>query len=315
MELGPIPDNGVLVENEYTAVSIGTELYGWLHGTEPGQKPMFPRTTGYCNAGIVREVGQDVTHVKPGDRVTGMGNHASHNILTSNCHNVPQNVTMKAAALVTMAAVAQHGNRVAKIEFGESVVIMGLGLVGQLALSLARLSGGRPVIAVDLDNFRLDIAKARGADVCINPKDTADVPQAVRDSCIDNGANVVIECTGKPSVYPVAVKMASMGGRLIALGSPRGTVKMDFFSDIHLREVNIFGALQPITPEHDHIYFRWTKQRERTLLMQLMGEGELPVEDLITHVAKPNECQEVYTMLDHKPDRVLGILFDWKNER
>lgn len=311
VELGPVPDDGVLVENQFTAVSIGTELYSFIHGAEPGAKPSFPRSTGYCSTGTVLEVGKNVSSVEPGDRVSGEGRHASHNILTSGCTKVPQNVSPKAAALLVMSAIAQHGNRVAKVELGESVVVLGLGLVGQLALPLAKLSGARPLIAVDLDEFRLQISKARGADVCINPSKVPDAPQAVRDACYDDGANVVMEATGKPVVYPMAVKMASTAGRLVALGSPRGTVEMDFFPDVHLREVSILGAIQPRTPEKDHIYFRWTKQRERAMLLQLMAEGTLPVEDLVTHVAEPQECQAIYNTLAENPRNMLGVLFRW----
>ncbi|SVD91275.1 uncharacterized protein METZ01_LOCUS444129, partial [marine metagenome] len=59
-DLGVVPDDGILVENEYTAVSIGTEIYNWKHGGEPGSEPTFPRITGYCNVGRVLEVGSGV---------------------------------------------------------------------------------------------------------------------------------------------------------------------------------------------------------------------------------------------------------------
>lgn len=314
-EIGALPDDGVLIQNAYTAVSVGTELYCWVHGAEPGHEPQFPRETGYCSAGTVLEVGKDVTSVKPGDRVAAQGYHASHEIVTELCYRVPEKVPLKDAALLVMAAIAQHGSRVAKIELGESVVILGCGLVGQLALTLARLSGARHIVAIDLDDFRLEKARARGADLCINPGTTEDVPAAVREACIDDGANVVMECTGKPAVYPMAVQMASTAGRVVSLGSPRGTVQnMDFFTDVHLREVAILGAIQPRTPQRDHIYYRWTMDRERSMLLDLMAEGQLPVEDLVTHVAKPEQCQEIYTMLADKPERALGVLFEWAGE-
>ncbi len=105
-ELGKVPDDGVLVQTEYSAVSIGTELYNWMHGANPGGEAKFPRTTGYCSAGTVLEVGKNVSAVKPGDRVAGQGNHASHNILPKLYHKVPDNVSPKSASLLTMAAIA-----------------------------------------------------------------------------------------------------------------------------------------------------------------------------------------------------------------
>ena len=86
---------------------------------------------------------------------------------------------------------------------------------------------------------------------------------------------------------------------------------MDFLADVHLREVRILGAIQPRTPEADHIYYRWTKNRERNLVMRLLSSGKLPVEDLITHVAKPEQCQEIYTTLADAPQEALGVVFEW----
>ena len=210
-----------------------------------------------------------------------------------------------------MCAIAMHGIRVAKVELGESVAVTGLGLVGQLSLTLARLAGASPLIAIDLTAHRLDKAKERGADLCINPDVNEDVPAVARELCLEDGANVILECTGKPAVYPMAIKLACMAGRLVAVGSPRGTVEFDFMHEVHLREVSILGALQPRTPEEDHIYFRWTKRRERTFLLSLMAEGRLPVEDLITSVEKPEDCQQVYDRLADNPQKDLALLFEW----
>jgi len=312
-EIGPVPEDGVLVENEYTAISLGTELWNWAHGASPGREARFPQTTGYCNAGTVLEVGKNVSDVQPGDRVAGQGYHASHGLLRQPYHRIPDNVSSPAASLLTMAAIAMHGIRVARIELGDAVVVLGLGLVGQFSLSLARLAGGTPVIAIDLDDFRLGKAQARGADACFNPGKIPDVPEAVREWCVEDGANVVLECTGKPAVYPLAVKLACAAGRVVAVGSPRGTVEFNFLDEVHLREVSILGAIHPLTPEQDHLYYRWTKDRERKLLLKLMAEGRLSVEDLITHVEKPEDCQAVYSRLVDHPQGTLGVLFDWRS--
>ena len=314
-ETGPLPENGILIENQYTAVSVGTEIHGWTHGGEPGNKVRFPRTTGYCNVGTVLEVGKEVEGVRPGDRVAGQGNHASHTVLRGDRsfhQKVPDSVSGKAAAFMVMGAIAIHGIRVARIELGEVVVVIGLGIVGQLAATLARLSGALPVFAIDLDDFRLDKAQSRGIDLCFNPGAVDDIRDAVGRHCVEDGANVVIEATGKPAVYPTAVRLACTAGRVVALGSPRGSVDMDFLADVHLREVSILGAHQPKTPEADHIYYRWAKDRDRRLVMRLMGEGRLLVEDLITHVAEPEQCQEIYTMLADDPRDALGVVFNWK---
>jgi 2-desacetyl-2-hydroxyethyl bacteriochlorophyllide A dehydrogenase len=316
-DLGPLPDDGILVENEYTAVSIGTEVYNWTHGGEPGSASTFPRTTGYCNVGRVLEVGGRVEDVQVGDRVSGQGNHASHGILRSSSvyQVVPGDVEAKSAAFMVMAAIALHGVRVAQIELGASVVVFGLGLVGQLCGQFARLSGAAPIIGVDLDEFRIDTAIHHACDMGINPTHVGDLREVIVERCPEDGANVVLECTGLPTVYPQATSLACMGGRLVAVGSPRGTVEMDFLKDVHLREVSILGAHQPKTPNDDHIYYRWTKARERGLVMRLMASDRLVVSHLITHECSPHECQDVYTMLADNPKDVLGVLFDWSGNR
>jgi 2-desacetyl-2-hydroxyethyl bacteriochlorophyllide A dehydrogenase len=314
-DLGPVPDDGILVENEYTAVSIGTEIYEWTHGGEPGSESRFPRTTGYCNVGRVLEVGNLIEGIQVGDRVSGQGNHASHSILrsSSGIQIVPGDVDSKSAAFMVMAAIALHGVRVAQIELGSSVVVFGLGLVGQLSGQLARLCGATPLIGVDLDEFRIGTAIHHGCDVGINPAHVDDLQSVIVDRCPEDGANIVLECTGLPKVYPQATALACTGGKFVAVGSPRGTVEMDFLKDIHLREITVVGAHQPKTPNDDHIYFRWTKNRERALVMRLMAAGRLPLSHLLTHEFAPQDCQDIYTMLANNPEDVLGVLCDWSS--
>ena len=105
-DLGDLPSDGILVQNEYTAVSVGTEIYVWTQGSEPMGQPHFPRPTGYCNIGRVVEVGSDVTDVKPGNRVAGQGNHASHSILRGFYQRVPDGLSPKSAAFMVMGAIA-----------------------------------------------------------------------------------------------------------------------------------------------------------------------------------------------------------------
>lgn len=310
-ELPPIPDDGILVQNDVTTVSVGTETHNFIHGSEPGGTPTFPRTTGYCNTGIVLDVGKHITAIKPGDRIAGQGNHASHAVLTRHYRKAPKGISPKSAAFMVMGAIAIHGHRVARPELGEAVAVTGMGIVGQLAATFAKLAGALPVIAIDQDDFRLEKARARGADVCLNPKTVANMAEAVRAQCVTDGVDLVIEATGIPAVYPMALTLPRPAGRLVALGSPRGQVEISFLPDVHLREVQILGAMQPRTPDEDHIYYRWSKQRDRDLVLNLMALGKLPIEDLITHTAKPEQCQTIYDMLANTPQNVLGVVFEW----
>jgi 2-desacetyl-2-hydroxyethyl bacteriochlorophyllide A dehydrogenase len=311
-DLPVVPDDGILVQNDITAVSVGTEIHNFRHGSEPGREVTFPRATGYCSTGIVLEVGKRVTNIQEGDRIAGQGNHASHAVLTSNYRKVPEGLPAKSAVYLVMCAVAMHGHRVGRPELGESVAITGLGIVGQLAASFAKLAGAYPVIAIDLNDLRLEKAQNRGIDICLNPGTLADLTETVQSHCCADGVDLLIEATGIPAVYPGALKLPRLGGRFVALGSPRGSVEVSFLPDIHLREITVFGAHQPKTPDSRNIYYPWTKERDRDFILQLMAQGKLPIEDLITHCAKPADCQDIYTMLADHPDEALGVVFEWK---
>ena len=81
--------------------------------------------------------------------------------------------------------------------------------------------------------------------------------------------------------------------------------------DVHLREVDLIGAFQPLTPERDHVYYPWTKARDRRLLLELMAQGKLAVRDLITHRFAPEQCQVAYETLAGRPEEALGVIFEW----
>jgi 2-desacetyl-2-hydroxyethyl bacteriochlorophyllide A dehydrogenase len=311
-DLPPLPDNGILVQNDITAISVGTEVHTYLHGSEPGRAPSFPRGTGYCNTGIVLEVGKEITDIQVGDRIAGQGNHASHSVLTINYRKVPKGVSAKSAAYLVMCAIAIHGHRVGAAQLGESVAITGLGIVGQLAATFAKLAGAYPVIAIDLNDLRLEKANNRGIDVCLNPSTLDNLTETVQSHCVADGVDLLIEATGIPAVYPSALQLPRQGGRFVALGSPRGSVEVSFLPDIHLREITVLGAHQPKTPDDQHIYYPWTRKRDRDFILTLMTQGKLPIEDLITHTAKPEACQDIYTMLADNPQEALGVVFEWE---
>ena len=226
-------------------------------------------------------------------------------------HRVPDGGDGEDAVFLVMAAISMRGIRRSCVQLGESMAVLGLGIVGQLALSLGRLSGAMPIIGIDLDESRLERASKRGADFLVNPGDCADAVETVRERCAEDGANVVMEAIGIPAVYPLAVQLACTAGRVVALGSPRGTVEMDFMRDVHLREVDIIGAFQPMTPETDHVYYRWTKDRDRQLLLELMARDRLTIRDLITHRLVPEQCQDAYELLAISPQEALGVVFRW----
>ena len=138
------------------------------------------------------------------------------------------------------AASARWGCVRGRSRLGETVVVLGLGLIGQFAAQLARVAGARPVIGVDLFPNRVEIAQAGG--ICaLNPNES-DVAQTVNAVTAGRMAEVVIEATGNPAVIPQALELAGDGGRVVLLGSPRGTVEIDPYSAVHHKGVSLIGA-------------------------------------------------------------------------
>ena len=115
---------------------------------------------------------------------------------------------------MVMCAIAMHGHRVGRPELGEVVAITGMGIVGQLAATFARLAGALPVIAIDLDDFRLGKARDRGADVCVNPNTAGDVAEVVREHCVGDGVDLVIEATGIPRGLSHGIDFTAAGWSL-----------------------------------------------------------------------------------------------------
>lgn len=309
-ELPPLGERGVLVKHEVTAVSPGTEHAFWMNG-KPSPNGPFPFIAGCSCAGIVQQVGPQVTDVKPGDRVAAQGNHCDFQIYEQLYFKIPPQIPADDAAFHMLMSVSLRGIRKSRIELGSAVAVLGLGVIGQFALSLAKLAGAMPLIAIDIDDRRLALARQRGADAAINSKQTADLPAAVAALCPERGVNVLIEASGNPVVYPTALSLICTGGQMVALGSPRAPVEINFYKGIHQREIEMVGAYVGVTPTQDHPYYRHTKARDRKLLLDLIAQGRLSARDLITHRWRPDNSQAMYEMLHHEPGASLGVVFDW----
>ena len=209
----------VILRARRTLISPGTEraFYLGLDNTDAAY-PLYP---GYSFIGEVEACGAGVTTLRAGDRVASAAQHASHTVVDSSaCHTLPDALSDEEAAFFNLLAIAMQGVRKARIELGESVVVLGAGIIGILALRLAQLSGGLPVIGVDLDADRLALARRVGADDVI--PGSADLAAELDARLGDAGADVVIEATGAPQLVVTAFQLAADRGRVVLLGSPRG---------------------------------------------------------------------------------------------
>jgi len=304
-------DREVLIKTVSTLVSPGTETAFLM--ALPNTTSKFPQYPGYSNAGVIIAAGSKVSKFKEGDRVVSRKNHASHVIASEDeLMMIPEGLSFDEATFFALGSTALQGIRKAYIELGESVVVLGQGLVGQMALQLAKLSGGMPGVGVDLYDYRLSLSSRNGADYVLNPMEV-DLEKEIGKLTEGKGADVVIEATGNPEVIHTAFKLVGEYGRLIILGSPRGMSEVNFYAEIHKKGIRIIGAHERTRPKHESFHGWWTQRDDSSLVLKLIKSGRLNVKDLITLKMSFQEAQDAYAKLIEDKKSVLGIVLDWNH--
>jgi len=303
--------NQVLVETVFTLISSGTETAFLM--ALPNTPSTFPMYPGYSNAGVIADLGVATSRFKIGDKVVSRRNHASHVVANEDeLIRIPEGLSFDEASFSTLGSIALQGIRKANIEIGESVVVLGQGLVGNLALQLAKLSGGMPVIGVDAYDYRLGISQRCGADNVLNLTQV-DLEDSVKDATDGKGADIVIEASGNPQAISTALQLVGRYGRIIILGSPRGTTEVNFYSSVHRKGVSIIGAHESARPLFESSRGWWTEKEDSALTIKLLAKGLLKVRDLITAKLGYLRVEEAYRQLIESKDKVLGIILDWEN--
>jgi L-iditol 2-dehydrogenase len=313
------PPGKMLVECRTNAISAGTEIACYQGNTTYRSKthppdwrvdPYFP---GYSIAGVVRAVGSDVTEFVPGERVCGMGPHASAVIVDPDSFvPIPNNVSYDNAALTTLICIAMNGVRLANIQLGDRVVVAGCGIVGQLAIQLCKIAGARPVVAVDPIGARTDIAVRCGATAGLDPTDPEFFGK-LTEITVDKGIDVVFETTGSVQAFNPTLKLVKTGGRCILLGCTRGVVDgLDPYADIHLKGVSVIGAHMFTHPACETPHNPWTWQNNRILALQLISDGSLILEPLISHRVPGEMGPAMFGRLANMRETFMGVLLQWE---
>ena len=300
----------VTIETVCTLISPGTETAFLL--ALPNTSKKFPMYPGYSNAGVIAFTGSKSSRLMVGDRVVSRGSHASHvTVDEMNVLRIPEGLSFEEASFFALGSISLQAVRKAHIEIGESVVVLGQGLVGNLALQLARLSGGMPLIGVDMFDYRLKISKSCGADYALNPN-KVDLNKEIMGITDGKGADVVIEATGNPKAISTALKLAGRCGRVILLGSTRGTSEVNFYSEVHRKGVIIIGAHESIRPRYESTYGWWTQRDDSLLVLNLLSKGLLKVKELITAKMSYEEAAKAYDRLINSKEDTLGIILQWR---
>lgn len=262
-----------------------------------------PLPLGYCNVGKVIAVGRGVTEFNVGDRVASNGNHAEYVCVPKNLvAKIPDNVSDDEAAFTVIGSIGLEGVRLLKPELGETIVVVGLGLIGLMVAQLLRANGCR-VIGVEFDQTKLDMAAQWGV-IPVNPAKGDDQIKVVEDLTNGIGADGVIITASAhdDSIIHNACVMSRKRGRVILVGVIGLNMRRD---DFYKKELSFqvscsYGAgrydEEYENKGHDYPigYVRWTEKRNFETILQTISNGGLNVKQLITEEVELKDYLEIY---------------------
>lgn len=265
-----------------------------------------PLPLGYCNVGVVAELGASVAGIQVGDRVVSNGPHADVVKVPKHlCARIPDNVDDESAAFVVVASIGLQGIRLAQPTLGESFVVTGAGLIGLLTIQLLRAQGCR-VLAIDFDEAKLALARQFGAQTC-NPSLGEDPVSAGVAFSRGHGVDGVIITASTPSSDPVtqAARMSRKRGRIVLVGVTGLELnRADFYEKELSFQVSCSygpGRYDPNYEEKGQDYplgfVRWTEQRNFEAVLDMLASGQLNVKPLITHRFAFEDASKAYEAL------------------
>jgi len=205
--------------------------------------------------------------------------------------------------------VALHGVRRAKPGLGDSVAVFGQGGLGQMVTQFARMAGAYPVIAVDLLDERLELARWSGATHTVKAQ-REDAVATVQD-ITGGGARVVFMVTRTPKILPDCMRAAAAGGTVSMTGSPPGTVEIGLQVELLRKELSIIGTYQSMYPREPYHMFQWTRAANRQYILDSMARGEFRVDRLISHREPYTKAADLYAMIERGPAGWMSIILGW----
>lgn len=296
---GPGPDQ-VLVEALFTAVSPGTERAHYLNLLNFYQpRPYLP---GYSGCGVVFAAGHGVPGIKRGDIVAGGLRHASRDIAVPEfLVAVPEGVEPEQAAFVTVGVIALYGAGAAGIVRGDTVAVVGQGIIGQIANQIAKALGAGSVIAAARTEDKKLLSLGHGADYFLALNAGAST---------DDIADKVIDVSGSSAAFETALRMTRPGGTTVLLGSSADYgIKSEWPRIVFDKGLTVKGAhIRNLAAEGSS----YRESAEEFLGM--VKDGKVRVSSLITHRFQPEQAAKVYRDLADGKGGMVGAVFDWEDK-
>lgn len=280
-----------------------------------------PMELGYCNVGLVESVGGNITGFKIGDRVVSNGKHAEYVLSTVNlCAKIPDEVTDDEAAFAVLSAIGLQGIRLARPEIGETVAVIGLGLIGLLTVQILIANGCR-VIALDISGEKLELARQMGAEpMPIDCDPIAYAMQLTQNRGVD--AVLIAAATESNDPVSIAANISRKRGRIILVGVVGLKLSR---AEFYEKELTFQVSCSYGPGRYDDNYekkgwdypigfVRWTEQRNFEAALELMKKGLIDVSALISHRFSLSEAGAAYELLQSN-NSVLGILLEYTRSK
>jgi len=288
-----------------------------------------PIPLGYSCAGIVKAVGEGVDKFGVGDPVAcggaGYANHADYNVVPKNlCVHIPAFKTdltekkiFEQAASATVGAIALQGVRQANLTLGERVCVIGLGLLGQIAVQLCKANGCQ-VIGTDIDPLKIELAKKMGADAAVH---SSQLENKILRFTQGYGADAVIITAAAhgSELIAQAGEISRVKGRVVVVGFVGMNLPRDIFykKELDLRLSMSYGPgrydadYEERGNDYPFSYVRWTEQRNMQTILELIACGSLDISSLITHRFPFEQALSAYDMILAAKEPFLGVMLEY----
>ncbi|MBN1917977.1 MAG: alcohol dehydrogenase catalytic domain-containing protein [Verrucomicrobia bacterium] len=321
-EPGPIGSHEALIRLEAIGV-CGSDVHYFTKGRIGSQVVEYPFTIGHECSGVVERVGEAVTRVAAGDRVTvdpampcgecewcrrgrenicanlrflgcpGQAEGAYRELLVmpeQSLFRLPDSLSFDDGVALEPAAICTYAVAQSRLASGETIAVLGCGPIGLLVLAAAKASGRARAFATDLVRERVEAARKFGADAAYNAHET-DVVAAILDATGGRGVDVVYECAGEQQTLDQAMQLAAPGGRVSIIGIP-STARVELTADLARRKELLLINVR-----------RQNKMVERTI--ERAASGALHIGGLVTHHFRLDQIAEAFDLVARYRDGVL----------
>ena len=289
-------------------------------------KANFTNSLGYSCSGQVVAVGEKVEKFRVGDFVacagSGLANHAQVVCVPQNLVvKLGSNLFLKQASITTIGAIAMQGIRRADLRLGEKVCVLGLGLIGQITVQLAKLCGCQ-VFGIDLQQDRLELAEKLGADFVFDPR-FSDIKKEIDFATSHQGvdATIITAASSSGQVIQSAMNVTRRKGRVVLVGD----VKLDFDRDpFYSKEIDFLiscsygpgrydNSYEKEGKDYPFAYVRWTENRNMELFVDLIKQEKISIDSLISQEFELEQVDKAYSHL--RNNNALGVVLSYSGDK